>query len=146
MGKEYFVSVEFLRILRVNFRWLMGGLSYIHNGRGEGSCKSPLRWLPAAPWDQQSRWRVQGMLEEQEPVQKPGRERVLRDFSATRGAAGVKYMSLSGGRPAGILEGYVWAGCCTPRSICTLVDPLATFQVRQDLQQVLMATVRLSPA
>ena len=99
-----FVSVEFLHILRVIFRWQMWGLFYIHNGRDEGSCKSHLRLLPAAPWDQQRCWRVQGMLEEQEPVQKPqkweaeaDRDRVLGSFSAKRGAAGIKYISLSRG-------------------------------------------------
>lgn len=44
------------------------------------------------------------MVGEQEPAQKweaqSGRDRVLGGFSAERGAAGIKRLSLSGGRPA----------------------------------------------
>jgi len=67
-----------------------------------GKLRKHLRLFAAAPWDQQRLWRVHGTLEEQELVQKPqeweaqaGRGRVQGDFSAKRGAAGIKCMSLS---------------------------------------------------
>lgn len=44
--------------------WFLGeecGVWFIiPSRRGEGSCKSHLRLLPAAPWNQQSCWEVQG--------------------------------------------------------------------------------------
>lgn len=86
------------------WEWFLDGkcvACFIHNRRGEGSRKSRLRLFPAAPWDQQSCWRAQGMLEEQEPAQKlqkravqAGRDRVWGGFSAKRGAAEIKYVSL----------------------------------------------------
>lgn len=52
MGKQYFVSVEVLYIWGVIFWGRMWGSCHIHKGRGEESCKSPLRGLRAAPWGQ----------------------------------------------------------------------------------------------
>lgn len=99
------------------------------NRRGEGSCKSHLRFP-----QQHHGISISGMLEKQEPVQTPrewaaqaARDRISGGFSARRSSKN-KIHEPSSRTPSAILEGCVWAGCCTLRSACSSADPSATFQ------------------
>lgn len=111
-------------------RWGMWGLFYI-NRRGEGSCKSHLRLLPAAPRDQQSCWEVQGCWRSrkaQEWEVQAGRDRILGGFSPSRSSKN-KIHELSSRTPSGMLEGCVGAGCCTLSSVCFQQQPFKSAKI-----------------
>jgi len=104
--------------------------------------KSHLRLLLAALQDLQSHRKVGRVLKEEQPAQEPqqweaqaGSDSIRGGLCAMRRAAGMKCTNPSQGWLLSILEGYVGAGCCTLRSVCTSVDPSPALQVRQDLQQ-----------